>query len=179
MKLIDKTARCYANEEHRRSGRRLPPWGDRSEEQQKVLIEEITRVFQAIDEAQRTVAVSEPAKADPLAFPASEDDQFPYDGEGSWPYGLESGRYDDDLDALLTSRGWTSDRSWKEDVVVDQWLLTFGPDHYGRTKETVITCNDRNADLFTVQLAGVVSFGTDMTRDELLGTLDALEAHRP
>ncbi|MDP3949508.1 hypothetical protein [Microbacterium sp.] len=107
------------------------------------------------------------------------DDESPY-GEGSWPYGLDSGAYDDELDQLLTTRGWVSDRSWKDDVAFDRWRLSFPASVGCREEQTVIACHDRHADVYNVELAGQSLLdAVTMTRAELENALEEIEAHRP
>ncbi|MEU4014890.1 hypothetical protein AB0E56_06430 [Microbacterium sp. NPDC028030] len=107
------------------------------------------------------------------------DAEYPY-GESTWPYGLDCGAYDDELDQLLTSRGWVSDRVWKDEVIFDRWRLTFPAARGHREEQTIIACHDRHADEYNVALAGKSVLATvTMTRAELENALDDIEAHRP
>ncbi|WP_454173106.1 hypothetical protein [Microbacterium maritypicum] len=101
------------------------------------------------------------------------------DEDDSWMHGLNSAAYDDDLDAILTSRGWISDRSWKDEMVFDRWRIRFSPNGNGISRETTIACHDKHNDQYHVELAGRVGSGITLGKDMLLGMLEKLESHTP
>jgi hypothetical protein len=82
---------------------------------------------------------------------------------------------DDELDVLLVGRGWTSDRSWKEDVHFDQWEL----DPHSRVlREGRVWVLHGGANLF-VTLRGVKGRPFCISRTDFVRILEKLERYDP